>query len=137
MIKKIRIIQAIFTLATIILLSCEKQPFDFRNKYFGNWTFSIQLSSWNPMRGGNYTDSLQCNGSFTYGANFDEITLQSDCYTNTFRIDKYGKTVSIFDQHTYIETGGFENRRVFRYSYYHHQGAGPTWNGIKILGTRE
>lgn len=135
MIKKIRIVQVIFTVATIIFLSCEKQPFDFRNKYFGNWVFSIQLSSFKIY--GNNTDSIQCTGSFLYGENFDEIALQSDCYSKTFRIDKYGKVVSIYDQHTYIEGGEFEGRSVFRYSYYHHQGAGPNWNSIKIFGTRK
>jgi hypothetical protein len=137
MIKKIRKVQVIFTIATLIFLSCKKQPFDFRNKYFGNWVFSVQLSSWDPSRGGDYTDSLQCTGSFLYGENFDEIALQSDCYSKTFRIDKYGKVVSVYDQHTFKEGGEFEGRSVFRYGYYHHQGAGPTWNSIKIFGSRK
>jgi hypothetical protein len=137
MIRKIRIIQVLFSVTAIIFFCCEKQPFDFRNKYIGNWIFSIQLSSWDPSRGGDYTDSLQCTGSFYYGANFDEIILQSDSYSKTFRIDKYGKVVSMYDQHTFTEAGEFEDTRVFRYGYYHHQGAGPTWNSIKILGSRK
>jgi|BarGraIncu01122A_1022018.scaffolds.fasta_scaffold115651_1 hypothetical protein len=137
MIKKIRIIQALFIVAIIIFFSCEKQPFDFRNKYLGKWTFNINLSSWNPSRGGNYTDSYECVGDFTFGVKFDELTLQSYYYSVTFRIDKYGKLVSIYDQHTFMESGEFEGRSIFRYGYYHHQGAGPNWNSINISGSRK
>lgn len=36
-----RIIVALLTLAVLFLFSCKKKPFNYRNKYVGNWTFSF------------------------------------------------------------------------------------------------
>jgi hypothetical protein len=138
--KKIPVSIRVMSIVILVLIfSCEKQPFDFRNKYLGKWNFNISLSSWNPTRGGDYTDSYQCVGDFTTGVKFDELTLQSDYYSVTFRIDKYGTLISQFNTRSWNngELGGFSGRNSFTYGYYHHQGAGPSWNSVKISGSRK
>ena len=84
----------------IIIAGCEKKPFDYRNKYIGDWEFNVERTEFNIDSVGHYKhDSLTYLGEITYGGSGDEIIINYT-YNNSIAltIDKEG-VLSDFPTH--------------------------------------
>ena len=131
----------IFILVILFSIRCEKLPFDFRNKYLGNWEFNLsdRHEVYNGTQGFHDTTTLKTyHGEIKYGSKHSAILFQASGYSKEFSIKKDGK---IFPENDYgpdySESGGFEGRSIFRYHYYHHWGATRQYVAIDIEGVKE
>jgi hypothetical protein len=60
----------------LLVYSCKKKPFDYRNKYTGNWNFKVYITELNTDSiGYYYFDSISYNGSIKYGEADDQIQI--------------------------------------------------------------
>jgi hypothetical protein len=94
------------------LFNCNKVPFDFRNKYIGDWSFEIKASGFNMADSStfNYTESY--DGEVKYGVADDAVIIKyGDNSTESldFKIDKRGN-LSGFPS-SYYGSGEFESRK--------------------------
>jgi hypothetical protein len=129
-------------ISTLILVSCEKQLFDYRNKYLSNWEFEVSYNHevFNATQG--FHDTTEINtylGEIKYGSENNKISFESQNYTKEFTIDKSGNVVPTPGLGPlYSESGGFEGQDIFKY-YYHHQSGGTPYKyqTINIYGTRD
>ena len=132
-----------FTIISIlILVSCEKQIFDYRNKYLGNWKFEVTISHevYNATQG--FHDTTERNnyqGEIKYGSENNKISFESQDYTQEFTIDRSGDVVPIPGLGpNYSECGGFEGKNIFKYYFHHQSGAMPNkYQTTGIYGTRD
>jgi hypothetical protein len=128
-------------ISTLILVSCEKQAFDYRNKYLGNWEFEVSYSHevFNATQG--FHDTTEINtylGEIKLGSENNKISFESQKYTKDFTIDKSGDVIPTPGLGPlYSESGGFEGKDIFKY-YFHHQSGGTPhkYQTIYISGTR-
>ena len=142
MIIKHQTLILITLISVLVLVSCEKQLFDYRNKYLGNWKFEVSYSHevFNTTQG--FHDTTEVNiylGEIKYGSEDNKISFGSTNYTKEFTITKAGNIVPISGLGpNYSESGGFEGKNIFRY-YFHHQSGGTPhkYQTININGTRE
>lgn len=77
-------------LGLLIFISCKKKPFNYRNKFLGDWEFKVERSEFNTDSiGYHYNDTLIYTGKIKYGSNDDELLIE---YSNensiTIKIDK-------------------------------------------------
>jgi hypothetical protein len=129
-------------LLQLLLTSCEKQLFDYRNKYLGNWKFDVSDSHevFNTIQGFHDTTILiTYQGEIKYGSENKTILFQSQSYSKEFTIDKNGNIIpTLVFGPNYSESGGFEGKDIFRYNFYHHAGAIPhKYEATNIYGARE
>jgi hypothetical protein len=132
----------IIILYATLLSGCEKIPFDFRNKYLGDWMFEVsnRHELYNPTRGFYDTTTVKVyHGEIQRGSSHEEIVFTSNLgYSEEFLIDKNGQIIPVNDHGlNYSEGGGFQGRDIFTYSYYHHWGATRQFIDISICGKRE
>jgi len=82
----------IIILGLLIVIGCEKEPFDYRNKYTGDWNFKVERTEINTDSiGYYYHDSLTYEGQIKYGNNDDEIKIEySGDNSIILKIDKEG-----------------------------------------------
>lgn len=78
------------SLFIIIIISCEKKLFDYRNRFIGDWEFKVERSEINTDSiGYYYHDSLTYSGQIKYGSNDDDLLIE---YTGensiTLKVDK-------------------------------------------------
>jgi hypothetical protein len=130
----------IFILVITFCISCEKQP-DFRDKYLGSWKFDVSESheTFNVTQWFHDTTTLiTYHGVLKYGSTHSSIIFLTNGYSGEYYIDKDGKIVAVkvFGPN-YSESGGFEGRNVFKYSYYHHWGGSQKYVATNIEGVRE
>lgn len=110
-------------LVTIIVLLfnyCEKERFDFRNKYVGTWNFEVETSNFNvPDIGDFSSDDYEYTGEIRYGETDNKINIiYGENYSIELAINKDGE-LSDFPTHycsgnfigndsihLYIRTGG-------------------------------
>jgi hypothetical protein len=80
----------IYWLLFIIIISCNKKPFDYRNKYIGDWEFNIDITEFNTSSVGYYYhDSLTYMGQIKYGNEDDNLLIEySSNNSITLKIDK-------------------------------------------------
>jgi hypothetical protein len=91
----------IFILVILLNISCEKLPFDFRNKYLGNWEFNLsdRHEVYNGTQGFHDTTTLRTyHGEFKYGSKHSAILFQASGYSKEFSIKKDGE---IFPENDY------------------------------------
>ena len=131
----------IFILVIAFSISCEKLPFDFRNKYLGNWEFDLsdRHEVYSVTQGfHDTTTSITYHGELTYGSKHSAILFKASGYSKEFSIEKDGKIIPENDYGTnYSESGGFEGRSIFKYHYYHHWGATRQYFANDIEGLKE
>lgn len=77
-------------LAMIIIVSCKKKPFDYRNKFIDDWEFKVERTEFNTDSVGYYHhDSITYSGQIKYGANDDELLIEySNNSSIVLKIDK-------------------------------------------------
>ncbi len=64
-------------LGLLIIISCKKEPLDYRNKFIGDWEFKVERTEFNTDSiGYYYHDSLTYFGQIKYGNNDDEILIE-------------------------------------------------------------
>ena len=129
-------------LISILLISCEKQLFDYRNKYIGNWEFNVSNSHevFNNTQGFHDTTiTVIYHGEIRYGSEDRTILFQSKDYSQEFTIDKNGNIIpTLIFGPNYTESGAFEGKNVFRYHFYHQSGGTPhKYQSTDIYGLRE
>jgi hypothetical protein len=133
------------TIASIILLtllctSCEKELFDYRNKYLGNWQFEISLSrEWYTSQRGFFdtTMTTSSSGQVKYGSKENRVLIQTASYSVEIAINRNGRVVPENDMGTnYQESGQFIGNTGLSYYYYHHWGASREYRGTKIQGKK-
>lgn len=76
----------------LVLGGCKKKPFDYRNKYIGDWKFNVHIIEQNmDSVGSNVNDTFVYVGNIEYGTSSDEILIN---YTSDddvmLEIDKNG-----------------------------------------------
>jgi hypothetical protein len=142
--KRFSSIILISILLAILLISCEKQLFDYRNKYIGNWRFDVSNShEWidlNHLDRGWYDTTVtnSYHGQIKYGTRDISILFQSDSISIEFPLHKDGTIIPENDLGLdYSESGGFEGKKIFRYHYYHHWGGSHQYIRTEIFGEKE
>ena len=142
MINRYKTLISFAIISILFLVSCEKQLFDYRNKYLGNWKFEVSNSHevFNATQG--FHDTTEINtylGEIKYGSENNKISFESQNYTNELTIDKSGNVVPTPGLGpNYSEYGGFDGKDIFKY-YFHHQSGGMPhkYQTIGIYGTRD
>lgn len=69
----------LLTLLLVLLLlpGCQKEWFNYRNKYLGKWDFQVYRSSFNMANPGeNWSDSVHFTGEISYGTADNLIRIQ-------------------------------------------------------------
>jgi len=99
--------KTIISLSAILLffISCEKQPFDYRNKYVGDYTFTKRYHFFYPPNNNidtTYSDVIE--GYVCHGKETNQIELYYDNYINSF-----GENEKSIIQVIVNRTGVFEN----------------------------
>ena len=115
-----------FFIALIVLLGCEKELFDYRNKFIGDWEFKVERSEINTNSiGYSYHDSLSYSGRIKYGDADDDLFIQySDENSITLKIDKENQ---LSDFPTHYCSGEFEgNNKLHLYLRWGGLGGGIT-----------
>jgi len=76
----------------LLLNSCEKGPFNYRNKYLGEWDFIVKTTEINTDSIGYYhEDSFTYSGEIKYGESNNEIIIEYlDNRSITLSIDEDG-----------------------------------------------
>ncbi len=137
---RLKILTLISIFITLLFVSCEKQLFDYRNKYLGSWKFDISLSRewYDPIRSWHdSTNTISSNGEIKYGSKENRVLIQTPSYSVEIAIDKNGTVIPENDfGMDYSESGKFEGRRVFEYHYYHHWGGSQEYRKTDITGKR-
>jgi hypothetical protein len=90
----------ILVISVIVLISCEKQLFDYRNKYLGNWKFEVSYDHevFNTTQG--FHDTTEVNiylGEIKYCSEDNKISFESTNYTEEFTITKAGNIFQYLD----------------------------------------
>ena len=102
----------IITLICILIFGCKKNPFDYRAKYLGDYSFAIHSSSWNPLSQLDTTYTMQ--GKIDYGSDKNTISI-------FFSGSSVPQEFTIYEDGT-IENGGcggeFESANKIKYSCY-------------------
>jgi len=77
-------------LGLLIFTNCKKEPFNYRNKFLGEWEFKVDRTEFNTDSVGYYYhDSLTFFGKIKYGTNDDEILIEySNDNSIMLKIDK-------------------------------------------------
>jgi hypothetical protein len=125
----------------LFCISCEKQSTDYRNKYLGNWKFTLNethtVFNLSQMFHDTTVTSLYY-GQIKSGSGKEKILFQANGYSSEFSIDEDGQIipVNVFGPN-YSEGGGFEGTDIFNYYYSHHMGASVQHYGTSIEGLRE
>lgn len=119
----------------IILNGCKKEPFDYRNKFLGNYTFSVQEWTFNVYGVGVSTDTtFLFNGNISYGSDRNSILIT---YSTNVSVEP-----TIYEDGTFKGYGGdnsfsgaFESSKKVTFSY-KYGGLGGYSSGI-VTGERK
>lgn len=88
--------------ALILLIGCEKVSTDYRDKYLGNWFFSIEKIKFSGIdSSSNFSehDTVFYTGKISYGGGKNEINIQyTESESITLTTDESGK-ISGFPNH--------------------------------------
>ncbi|MGE5406537.1 MAG: hypothetical protein ACM3NR_02395 [Methanosarcina sp.] len=127
-------------LFAFLCTSCEKELFDYRNKYLGSWQFEISLSrEWFTSQRGFFdtTMTTSSSGQLKYGSSENRVLIQTGTYSVEFAIDRNGKVIPEKDMGmNYEESGQFIGKRALIYYYYHHAGASRSYQRTNIRGNK-
>lgn len=107
-------ITSFFLLLTVFLSSCDKRPFDYRNKFTGYYQFEFTVTTWDANLNDTTTDIIKMEGSVDYDKKGprDEIKISiSGLQQFTVTIDKDGTISSCGG------SGKIENKRDFIFDY--------------------
>ncbi|MCF8299394.1 MAG: hypothetical protein K9J13_17730 [Saprospiraceae bacterium] len=120
-----------FIISILIIIGCEKTPFDYRNKYCGEWDFTINANSFN-MTDSSSSDTVYYYKGEIWYENRKKISIEYlENIVLEFDINKDGE---IFIDEYYDITGKFsdEHNVSFR-KYSGGLGAGTSHNvsGVK------
>jgi hypothetical protein len=107
MIKQIQLFGLL--IVSIIVFSCEKELFDYRNKFLGEWEFKVERTEFNTDSVGYYHhDSLTYLGKIKYGNGDDDLLIQySSDNSIILKIDKDDK---LSDFPTHYCSGEFDGK---------------------------
>jgi uncharacterized protein (TIGR02145 family) len=100
----------------MIITSCEKFPFDYRNKYVGLWTFEVTRSHSIPLHSTSSVDYYE--GSIFYGAGHNELLIRYSSNTDILKVslDLDGSIGNLPGEYNY---GKFEGKDKLNISYGH------------------
>ena len=115
----------IFT-AMLVFSSCEKIPFDYRNKYLGRWIFKVEVKKVNVDYQGQFDiDTLSCIGVISYDDEDREKLLIDYCvWELKLRVGKNGELTESPNQYS---SGSFEGEDHLHF-YYWNGGLGGGWD---------
>ncbi len=106
-----RLLLSLFLLSGLV--SCKKEPFDFRNKYLGYYDFTVEVSSHDIPTGAPYSYTEPYVGEVTYGSRGNTVNIRY-LIDNTIEptMDKSGVL-------TFTEgfEGEFESKKKVRFTY--------------------
>ena len=132
--KSILIFTSVFLLS--IIFGCEKIPFDFRNKYVGDYEFEYSYSSWQINIGVYETDTINYSGKVYYDEKGKIKINYNPNLTLDLDIDKNG-TLSL---ECGAEIGEFDDDENLTLNYSSNScgsnGLGRGTN-YKIIGTKK
>ncbi len=78
---------AFYFFAVMILFSCEKPVFDYRNKYVGDWKYTVVITEINTDSVGYFrNDTIVYYGEITHADNKDKLVLN---YTQSDSLELY------------------------------------------------
>jgi|GEM_PF-2041076 len=121
----IKIIKSIiFVSCCLIILGCKKHPFDYRNKFLGDYHFSIAISSWDPANG-SYDTTYTNDGKIWYGSNQNSILISFSGGEST--------ELTIYEDGTLEAnncTGEFESLRKLKYQCTYQSPAAHSYYGV-------
>jgi len=121
------------------LTGCEKNPFDYRSKFLGNYDFSIHHSAWN-LNGTTLDTTYNYSGEIMEGELFFNTTVQikfADNVTIEAELFEDGTlgTVSNYNSSNSILKGEFESPQKVNFVV--------SWNGLgggnayNVLGAKQ
>lgn len=126
------------TVIILIVLSafgCKKRPFDFRNKYVGDYDITYSYSSWQLNSGVYNSDTLSTGGKVYYDKKDQIIISYNTNSTLILGITKDGN----LSLSCGTEIGKFDNKNEFRINYGTNSCPGGGMGGgtnYCIIGTR-
>lgn len=127
-----------FQLFSIIILllisvSCEKIPFDDRNDYLGDWTFTTKITEFNTDSIGYYFyDTITYHGTIKYGNEKNELSI--DYHNGAPLIITLSENGKLENLPTHFCSGSFSNTSTLNmYLRWGGLGAGVTH---QVYGTR-
>ena len=117
----------------LITLSCEKIPFDDRNDYLGDWTFTTKITELNTDSVGYFfQDTILYHGHIEYGDQKNELSI--DYYNGTPLIVTLGENGKLEKLPTNYCSGSFSNSSTLNiYLKWGGLGGGVTH---QVYGTR-
>ena len=112
--KYIKTYWLLLLLGIIIIVGCKKKPFNYRNKFLGEWEFKVKITEYNHILGHFYNESFLNLGKIKYGSAKDEILIE---YLNDNSIVlKVDKEVKLSNFPNYYCRGEFnEENKITRY----------------------
>ena len=102
----------IISLGCILIFGCKKDPFDYRTKYVGDYSFVIHYSSWNPLNG-QFDTTYSIDGKIDYGSDKNTISI-------FFSGSSSPQIFTLFEDGTIQDgcKGEFESVNKIKYSCY-------------------
>lgn len=89
------------------LLGCKKDALDYRNKYLGDYLFTVQYSIW-ILGGQSYDTTYTCNGKIDYGTKNNSVLITIS--ENHFEFTLYEEgTLESLGQYYSSNMGEFES----------------------------
>ncbi|MHC1707452.1 MAG: hypothetical protein AB9842_08015 [Bacteroidales bacterium] len=124
---------SLFVVFSVILFSCEKHPFDYRNKYLGRWDFK---TNWSKVNVDSIGQSVYGNayyfGEIDYGDSDNELIIRFMLDKEvTIEIDKTGRITNFG---TTYGSGYFRGKDEL--SLYLRFGGLGGWEEYNITGTK-
>ena len=114
----------------MLIAGCEKHPLDYRNKFLGDYTFSVHYSWWDLINGSTDT-TYTSDGKIWYGSD-DHSVLIKISEGKSFEFDVYEDGTLGSEG---FSVGEFESTRKIKF-YWHNGGLGGGENYI-ITGDKK
>jgi hypothetical protein len=118
-------IRFIIIIICLFIFGCKKHPFDYRNKFIGNYNFSVNEYTW-IMGGPNWDTTYTFHGKITYGSS-DNTVLISYCKDCSCEF-------TIYEDGTLGNSGKFDSPKQVSFSL-HSGGLGGGW-GNNVTGNK-
>lgn len=121
-----------FLTVTLFMTSCEKKPFNFRNKYIGTWSFTVKRTAYQLNQGITLDDTVYYEGNIEYGSEKNELVihyLENEKVTMLMDIkDSLYKQNA--DPHV-IDMGKFTDKKHLELTTGYHGLGGSSRNDVK------
>jgi hypothetical protein len=114
----------------IAQFGCEKHPFDYRNKYLGNYNFTVHETEWTYSLGTTLDTTYAYIGEVSYGSDENTVSISyTENYSATTVVNEDGSLKCYSGTGSIGFCGEFESKSTVAFDYsYGGLGGGATFN---------